>query len=177
MNSISRYFFLLFILASSQSIAAPAGDCSGTPADAVIELPAPLATWAQITCTPYGHVIESQTGWVWSKPGSYAPVFMPSQMVRDNPEKVGNKSYFTKIALSKVAGDEFTKAYEAFHQDMGVDTILPAGYRLDLISVSGKTIIQYFFDYGDFAWGIWCNKICDPDTRFMLLNMKKQPNG
>lgn len=75
-------------------------------------------------------------------------------MVRDNPEEVGNKSYFIKIALSKVAGDEFTKAYEAFHQDLEVDMVLPASYRLDLISVSGKAIIQYFFDYGNFSWGI-----------------------
>ncbi len=174
MNSIFKYFLLALILVSSQSIAAPVGDCAGSPGDAVVELPVPMATWAQITCTPYGHVIEGHAGWVWSQPGSYAPVFIPSQMVRNNPEEIGNKSYFTKIALSKVTGYEFVKAYEAFHVGLDQDKVLPIGYRLDLKSVSGKTITQYFFDFGDLAWGIWCNDGCDSGSRFMLLDMKKR---
>jgi hypothetical protein len=147
------------------------------PVDAAVELPAPLATWAQITCTPYGHVIEAHAGWVWSKPGSYALVFVPSQMVRNMSEEIGNKSYFTKIVLSKVSGDEFEKAYETYHRGFDQDKVMPIGYRLDLTSVSGKAITQYFFDYGSFVWEIWCNNDCDSSSRFMLLNMEIRPKS
>lgn len=94
-------------------------------------------------------------------------------MVRNNPEELGNKSYFTKIALTKVMGEEFAKAYEAYHRGFGQDKALPVGYRLDLTSISGKQITQFFFDYGDSVWGIWCNSGCDSSSRFMLLNMRK----
>jgi hypothetical protein len=157
-------------------MAAPVGDCAGTPVDAVVELSAPFTDWAQITCTSYGHVIEARDGWAWSQPGSYAPVFIPSQMVRNKPEEVGNKSYFTKIVLSKVEGDEFAKAYEAYHGGLDQDKAMPMGYRLDLKSVSGRGLTLYFFDYHSFAWGIWCNNGCDSTSRFMLLNMAAKPN-
>lgn len=149
---ILKYFVLMLVLAHSSIWAVPVRDCTGTPADAVTKLPMPLAVWGKITCTPFGHVIEANDGWIWSSPGAYSPVFMPSQIVRANPEEVGNKSYFTKISLTKVTDDASRTAYEAFNKGFGTDEISPVRYRLDLTSVSGKTITQYFFDYGNSIW-------------------------
>ena len=93
--SILIAIFMLSINAS----ASPAGDCSGTPKSAIVELPEPLRNWGQLACTPYGHIITNKEGWVWSNPGSYSPIMIPSQMVRSKPKPLGNKSYFTKIEI------------------------------------------------------------------------------
>ncbi|MFZ3088579.1 MAG: hypothetical protein WA123_10995 [Methylotenera sp.] len=177
MNLHHTILFIGMLAANSGAIAAPVGDCTGTPADAVVELPAPLSSWGQIACTQYGHIITNNTGYIWSYPGAYAPVFVPSQMVRNNPTELGNKSYFTSIKMTKVEGTEFEEPYSAFHSGFAKDKSLPSGYRLDATSVSGDSLKLYFFDYGDSAWGIWCRETCDPTSSFMVLNMAKQPNN
>lgn len=175
-TTISMFVLLAAATVSQVSVAAPVGDCAGTPPEAVVELPPPLNSWGQIACTPYGHILTNKEGWVWSNPGSYSPVFVPSQMVRDRPEEVGNKSYFKRIAMVKVSGAEFESAYGAFHTGLDKDEAIPVGYRLDATSVSGKSLKLYFFDYGSSAWGIWCRETCAADSRFMLLNMAQRPN-
>lgn len=165
---------VLFSIAASK---ARADDCAGTPAAAVTALPPPLAKWGALVCTPYGQIISNHDGWIWSNPGAYSPVFIPSQMVKSNPKPLGNQSYFTKIEMTKVNGDEFQSAYTAYHGNFAPDTKIPVGYRLDLASVTGKKLILYFFDYGTHAWGIWCGTgKCDPASRFMILDMAHRPN-
>lgn len=96
-------------------------------------------------------------------------------MVRDKPEKVGNKSYFKSLTMVKVSGAEFASAYAAF-QAILKDEAIPVGYRLDATSVSGKSLKFYFFDYGTSVWGIWCRESCFTDSIFMLLNMAQRPD-
>jgi hypothetical protein len=139
-------------------------------------LPPPLSKWATLVCTPYGHIISNHDGWIWSNPGAYSPVFIPAQMVQNNPEPLGNQSYFTKIEMTKVDGDEFQSAYSTYHQGFAPDSKMPAGYRLNVTSISGKALVLYFFDYGTYAWGIWCpSGKCDPSSRFMILDMAHPP--
>ena len=153
-----------------------ADDCTGTPAGAVMTLPEPLSKWGTIVCTPYGHIISNRQGWIWSNPGGYSPVFIPAQMVQKDPAPVGNASYFTKIEMAKVQGPEFQVAYQAYHQNFAPDTKMPNGYRLDVSSVSGRTLQLFFFDYGTHAWAIWCpDGKCDPSSRFMILDMAHNP--
>ena len=160
----------------SSAHAQPADDCAGSPAEAVTKLPAPLSNWGQVMCTPYGHIITNLDGWVWTQPGAYAPVMIPTQMLRKNPEPLGNKAYFTQIAFTRVEGKEFETAYSAFIKGFDDGGEKTTGYRLDVTSVSGKTLKLYFFESGDSIWGIWCAKECDPMSRFILLNMNKKPN-
>ncbi len=156
--------------------AAMADACTGTPPAAVATLPQPLSKWGAIVCTPYGHVISNQKGYIWSRPAGYSPVFIPSQMVNTDPALLGNKSYFTKIDVQKVDGDEFEAAYQAFHDGFATEKNLPNGYRLDVTSVSGRSLKLYFFDYSGHAWGIWCpGGKCDRDSRFMILDMLHKP--
>ena len=96
-------------------------------------------------------------------------------MVRDDPKPLGNESYFTDITMTKVEGDEYHSAYGAFHNHFAPDKTIPDGYRLDLKSVSGRTLKLYFFDYGNYAWAIWCTEKCDPMSNFMILNMSEKP--
>lgn len=161
--------------------AARADGCTGTPAQAVMELPQPLARWGQIICTPYGHIISSHPGWVWSNVGSYSPVMIPAQMVVDHPASTGNLSYFTKIAMVEVKGDKYYEIYNIFHSHLGPDGALPKAFRLDVDSVPGPPVTHltlYFFDYGASAWGMWCpHEKCDPTTNFMILDMARSPDG
>ncbi|MEX0839054.1 MAG: hypothetical protein WD034_05920 [Parvibaculum sp.] len=144
--------------------------CEGSPSDAVMGLPAPVNRWGGIFCTPYGHVVASLPGWIWTQPGAYAPVFIPSQMVRDNPQPVGNTSYFTAISAVRIEGAEYDEALGAMLPGVREEG-RPEGYRLDLTSVSGRKLKIVFFDYGHHAWAIWCRETCDPMSIFMLLNI------
>lgn len=167
--------FLLCIGFWNIAGAGPLEDCSGTPTDAITNLPHPLSRWGKIVCTPYGHIIASKEGWVWTNPGSYSPVFIPSQMVRDYPAELGNKSYFTQIAITPVKGKEFEEAYAAVNAGFDKGSKLPAGYRLEVKSVSGKSLKLYLFEYNNYGWGIWCTTACDGGSRFMLLDMAERP--
>jgi len=159
------------------AIAAPARayDCAGTPPNAVMTLPEPLAAWGALVCTSSGHIITNKEGWIWTHPGGYAPVSFPSQMVQTVPSALGNKSYFTRIDMTKVDGDEFQMAFSAFHEGFAPDAEQPTAYRLELTSVSGQMLKVYFFDYNVRVWGISCPDKCDRSTRFMLLNLNKAP--
>ena len=155
---------------------AKAGECAGAPPDAVMKLPLPLSKWGTLICTPYGHIISNKNGWIWSRPGANSPVFFPSQMVRESPSKLGNNSYFTKIEMHQISGDEFEKAYQAYHSGFAQENPLPKGYRLDLTSNSKKELHIDFFEYKTSVWGIWCNKsTCDHDSIFMVLDMSHRP--
>jgi hypothetical protein len=152
-------------------------DCTGTPPNAVMTLPAPLAKWGQISCTPFGHVLASHKDWIWILPTVRKPVFVPSQMVDRMPQPLGNKSYFTKIDVMRISGDEFTRAYETFHEGFDPNEVTPDGYRVDLTSVSGKTVRLYFFDYDTYAWGMECRETkCERDSRFMILDKDHMPS-
>jgi hypothetical protein len=174
-----RWITVLFIAAAYLLVAAPraqADECGLMPAAAVTELPQPLAKWGILLCTRYGQILTNHTGWIWSYPTAYSPVFVPSQIVTDNPAPLGANSYFTKITLTQVEGDDFKNSYEAFHYHFAPDKQMPVGYRLVLQSVSGKALILYFFDYGSSAWGIWCpSGKCDSSSRFMILDMAHHP--
>lgn len=175
--SAVRYLAALVLLALGGTAQAQSGsDCAGSPPDAVTTLPSPLSSWGQVVCTPYGHIITNQEGWIWSNPGSYSPVMIPAQMVQTNPEPLGNSSYFTRISFTPVEGKEYATAHEAINKGFDEEEMMPKGYRLDVTSVSGKSLKLYFFEAGDSIWGIWCREDCDTGSRFMLLNMQKKPN-
>lgn len=157
------------------SNAAQTHDCTGSPPDAVMTLPAPLSRWAQIVCTPFGHMLASHKGWMWLAP-DLDPVFIPAQSMDKNPEQLGNKIYFTKIDVERVKGAEFEDAYKTFHEGFDDSEVKPDGYRVEMTTVRGNTIRMYFFDYDTYAWGMSCpdNK-CEPDTRFMVLDRSTPP--
>jgi len=161
--------------------------CGVAPAEAVMTLPTPLNKWAQIVCTKTGQVITGHEGWVWLEPTRHAVVIIPSQnlkaqaqesKVNSDPSDAAGQSYFTKIELTKVTGDEFDKVYEVFHAGFDAKDGKPAAYRLDLKTMSGKEIRLYMFDYFTYGWGMSCSaEACDPTSRFVMLNMSEDPKA
>jgi hypothetical protein len=167
---------LSLAIVPSARAAQPQGDCSGTPSTAAMELPRPLSEWAAIVCTPYGHIISNHEGWIWSRPGGYVPVFVPSQMVRNNPEAVGNASYFTSIDFKELPLSEpgAVKALAALEADLPAEPASKA-YRLAVSGSLGRSLVLYFFQLDTSIWGIWCGKdgdACTSDSKFMLLDMR-----
>ena len=178
---MAKRFSLLMLAASISVIGAPGkaadeSDCTGSPSAAVMTLPKPLDKWGRIACTQFGHVLTSHDGWLWVMPRERVPVIVPSQMVDRMPAPLGNKSYFTAIEVTRVSGEEFQEAYRTFHRGFDQREAMPNGYRADLISVSGKKLTIYFFDYETYAWGMECIAgVCAGNSRFMILDKDHMP--
>lgn len=167
---------VLVMLGPATPRAADDTDCTGSPPQAVMTLPKPLDKWGEVACTIFGHVLTSKKGWLWMLPALRQPVMLPSQMVDRMPKPLGNTSYFTSIEVVRVNGDEFEAAYQTFHQGLDPHETLPEGYRVDLLSVSGKTMRLYFFDYNTYAWGMECpGTICNRNSRFVILDQAHMP--
>ena len=173
-----RYFMTLALfLIPLTAYSSPAGTCDGAPGDAVVELPSPLSEWGQLRCTPYGYIITSREGWIWTFPTTYSPVMIPSQMVRQNPEPLGSRSYFTRIEMEALHAEKADAAIKMFEAYFDKSKKRPVAYSLVVSSNSGKTLKFNFFDFGNSLWGMWCNKECEPSSwPFMLLDMAKSPN-
>ncbi len=176
LHAIALAAIAVLSLAPAAPLSADENDCSGSPPDAVMRLPKPLDKWGEIACTPFGHVLTSRKGWLWVLPAAREPVIVPSQMVDRMPKPLGNKSYFVSIEATRVNGDEFEAAYQVFHQGFDSHETLPDGYRVDLVSVSGKAMRLYFFDYDTYAWGMECmGGVCERNSRFMILDKDHMP--
>jgi len=171
---------ILLLVAAVSAGAAPRaaslGDCTGSPPEAVMTLPHPLSKWGRIACTPYGHVLEGRDNWVWIWPDGSGTVFIPSQLVMSNPERLGNRSYFTNVEIVRVRGAEADQAYATFREGLDSKEAPPDVYRADLTSISGKMMRVYFFDYDTYAWGMSCpDNNCVQDSRFVILDRTREP--
>ena len=78
--------------------------------------------------------------------------------------------------MTTLSGNEATSSIMLFETGLDSTDTLPKVYALEVVSVSGKKLGFQFFDYGASQWGMWCNGECNPQSKFMLLNMSKQPN-
>ena len=151
-------------------------DCSSAPLGALTKLPLPLSKWGQITCTSLGQMLTSHEGWIWIMPDRSGEVLIPAEDLENAKNAATSESYFIRIDVAQVKGQEFDSAYGAFHIGFDDKEVKPDAYRVDLTSVSGNTIRMFFFDYDTYAWGMSCpdNK-CDAETRFMILDKNHKP--
>lgn len=145
-------------------------DCYGSPGEAVTRLPAPLRKWGHISCTQFGHMLESREGWVWAWLDGSGSVAIPSQMVKHNPAQLGNNSYFVTVDVLELQPDELKVATSVFYDGLDMEEHELKGYRVSLTSVSGLSATLYFFDFDKFAGGMWCpDDACIPQSRFMIM--------
>ena len=175
---LSALLLNLLLLLAAYADAAPYGDCEGTPEEAIVELPEPLKGWGEILCTPYGHIITNKEGWVWTYIGGYYPFMIPSQIVSMNPDPVGNASYFKRIDMTRLTGEEAETSIKKFEDGFLQSEDMPKAYLLEAVSISNKKLPFKFFvykgEYGDdLVFGMWCSKGCNPETRFIILDRSK----
>ncbi len=179
----ARFSILLCALALTIGVggiapraSADTDECFGTSFDAVMHLPAPLRKWGQIDCTPYGHALGSRPGWVWASLENKKKVFIPSQMARSNLQEIGNESYFTSIQVSELKDDERASALQTFNEGLELKEGDSKAYRAELTSVSGSVITIYFFDFDNFAGGMWCPEDdCIQESRFLIMEQENKP--
>jgi hypothetical protein len=154
--------------------ASKAGDrgeeCKGSPMEAVMMLPTPLRRWGQINCTPFGHTLASRDGWVWASLDDASKVRIPSQVSRGKMAEIGNESYFTAIHETPVEGEDRANAAQLFEDGLNLQGDASNVYRVDLTSVSGRSMTLLFFDFGAFAGGMWCpDDGCVQESRFLIM--------
>lgn len=151
-------------------------DCRQAPAGAVIEVPRPAAAFARVFCTRYGHVLGPADGWVWTFPGSYAPVFLPAQMVRSDPLPVGHERHFTALRAEPLAPAELEARYRPLGEEVfaGARPKQLSGYRLEADSNGGGGHALYAFDTGAGEyWAYGCSPRCKPQRPFLIM---RQPS-
>lgn len=172
------FYFLFLVVPVAQSVAA-AGPCEGASKEAVIELPEPLNNWAQVLCTPYGHVISNKVGWVWERTDGSRPVIamIPSQMVKSNPKPLGNGSYFKKITLERASAAESERAIRNFEQGFSKHSNIANVYKSTITPANGSSLAFQFFEYDDGKWGMQCEENCTTDFRFTVSNPRIQRLG
>jgi len=167
---------MVLVLWADLSMAATGGLCEGASKEAVIELPEPLNQWAQIICTPYGHVISNKVGWVWEQSDGSRPVIamIPSQMVKSNPKPLGNGSYFKNISLERAGSAESQQAISKFEQSFSKQSNIANVYKSTITPANGDALAFQFFEYEDGKWGMQCDRNCTTDFRFMVSNPRVQ---
>lgn len=144
--------------------------CKGTPMDAVMLLPSPLRKWGQINCTPFGHALVSRDGWIWASLDDASKVRIPSQVARGKLAEIGNESYFTSIHETEMSAEDRASAAEMFQDGLDLKGDVSNVYRVELTSISGRSMTILFFDFGTFAGGMWCpDDGCVLESRFLIM--------
>ncbi len=138
----------------------PAEGCEGAPAEAVLELPAPVGYWARIVCTPSGHTLAPAAGDAWEiKEDSRAAGIEAGAGGGDTED-----GYFIAASVHEATGTDLVWAKQLFAQKSGAD--LPDGvgetYALDLTDSSTNLIRIYIFAGADGPLaGVACLRSCE----------------
>lgn len=149
--------------------------CQDGPNNMVTDLPKLVNSLASVKCTVYGQILTGADGVLWNYPGGFAPVIIPAQMVRTQPEKVNNKFHFTSVTAKKLDQKEAIEIYKGFGQ--GFDEMPKE--PLDTIEISvtnqkGVTQRVYFFQLGpETMWGFTCQPTCKPEMAFMVMKFEQ----
>ena len=153
--------------------AEPLGDCTGSPADAVLELPAGIADWGTLACTAHGHIIANDPRWVWHYFPSREAILVPSQLTGSEP--LGNASYFTRIEYAPMptADKRVQAAWVALFGEVPMKSAWAVN-RLTVVNAVEQAVTLFFFNFQDQdkRWGIFCNADgtgCQASTKFLVL--------
>jgi len=60
-------------------------------------------------------MLTSHEGWIWIMPDASGTVLIPAQALENAKQSTSAESYFTKIDVAQVKGEEFDTAYGTFH--------------------------------------------------------------
>lgn len=148
--------------------------CSDAPRESVTEVPKMVSDVASIKCTIYGHILTGADGVLWNYPGAFAPVIIPSQMVRSEPEKVNHQFYFTSVTARSLNKEEAISAYKGLGD--GFDVLKEAPATIEIIATNQKSMSQkvYLFQLGpETIWGYACQPTCKPEMSFMVLKFER----
>ena len=165
---------ILFLLVAISPVYAQSGieiPCEGSPDAAVLTVPKPGDQFLHVLCSRFGHVLTPTAGWFWTPPGTFEPRFFPAQMLRQNPEEVGNRVYFESIRVGELTGSEASEKWallgELFPEDKPPDKALEIVARNN----SGGAHTIYLFPD---SWGYSCSPSCKKTGVFLMVSQNKE---
>lgn len=149
--------------------------CQDGPKDIVTEVPKLVYALASVKCTVYGQILTGADGVLWNYPGGFAPVIIPAQMVRTQPERVNNKFHFTSVAAKKLSHSEAVEIYQDFGR--GFDEMqkeAPETIEIAVTNQKGVTQKVYLFQLApETMWGFACQPTCKPEMAFMVMKFEQ----
>ena len=182
MHAIARA--LMFLLAAIIAVPAaahqsttvqPPQDCDNAPADAILQLPAPVGYWIRIVCTATGHALAPASGDAWEVHQDARWSGIPAGFgAAGGP----NELYFVKAAVHEITGTDQSWAGQLFAQRAGfaVPDSARKIYALDLTDNRGKQGRVYIFtgDDGPVA-GVACLSTCEETVTVTVTHPEAAP--
>jgi len=150
-------------------------DCESAPADAILQLPAPVGYWIRIVCTATGHALAPASGDAWEVHQDARWAGIPAGFGAAGGR---NELYFVKAAVHEVGGSDEIWAEQLFAQRAGF--ALPDGarktYALDLTDNRGSQGRVYIFagDEGPVA-GVACLSTCEQTVTVTVTHPEATP--
>ena len=149
--------------------------CQDGPKEMVTDVPKLVQTLASVKCTIYGQILTGADGVLWNYPGGFAPVIIPAQMVRAQPEEVNNEFHFTSVSAKKLSQKEAAEMYKGFGQ--GFDEMpKEAPETIEIVATNQKGVTQkvYLFQLApESMWGFACQPTCKPEMAFMVMKFEQ----
>lgn len=149
--------------------------CQDGPEEMVMEVPELVHALASVKCTVYGQILTGADGVLWNYPRGFAPVIIPAQMVRTQPDKVNNKFHFTSVVAKKLSQSEAVEIYKGFGQ--GFDEMpKEAPETIEIVATNQKGVTQkvYLFQLTpESMWGFACQPTCKPEMAFMVMKFEQ----
>lgn len=149
--------------------------CQDGPREMVTEVPELVNALASIKCTIYGQILTGADGVLWNYPGGFAPVIIPAQMVRTQPEKVNNLFHFTSVLARKLNQSEAIEVYKTFAK--GFDEMpkeAPETTEIVVTNQNGSTQKVYLLQLSpETMWGFACQPTCKPEMAFMVMKFEQ----
>lgn len=149
--------------------------CQGGPKEMVTEVPKLVHALASVKCTIYGQILTGADGVLWNYPGGFAPVIIPAQMVRTQPEKVNNQFHFTSVTARKLSKKDASEIYKGFGQDFD-EMPKEAPETIEIVATNQKGVTQkvYLFQLApESMWGFACQPTCKPEMAFMVMKFEQ----
>ena len=152
--------------------ALPFLDCDHPPEHAVLTLPAPVASWAQLDCTPAGQMLVPSADWIWRYPGSFTDrPFLPAWMSADASVSAEPR-YFKSIVTRQASTDEARQLERRFASSK-IDLPAAAGqqriYVLTAQSNLDETFeVSFVYRSDQDIWAVPCAPDCRPEQLFHI---------
>lgn len=149
-------------------------DCDHPPKDAVTGLPADLARFTALDCTPLGQRLIPGAGWVWRFPASWTDRPTLPAWTPEASQNAPGPKHFVAVGIARVADAELPALHQKLRKDsftyqFNFDAPPPAMYRLTARNNEGHEMdVFYPVESTDRLWAIPCVPACRPEYAFMI---------
>ena len=150
-------------------------DCTHLPAEAVTELPAPVAQWTRLDCRPFGQLLAQQTGWSWRYSGTFMQEVMVAAIMGRTAEEGVGARFFRDVSVTRRDGEEALQLDRQLKQEISSYAFVAgeetprAAYTLRAVTDVLDVITVHFMERADGELlGVACVPECRPENVFLI---------